>query len=67
VFLRCLADRFGLEVNLELDGSVRLYTLPPIREEDIDCTVPNVIQIANDGSVVPVDYELKNEEEDSVL
>jgi hypothetical protein len=64
VFLRCLADRFGLEVNLELDGSVRLYTLPPIREEDIDCTVPNVIQIANDGSVVPVDYELRNEDGD---
>jgi len=60
-FVRCLADRLGLGVDLELDGSVRLSTPPPVNEEIVDCRVPNVMQISNDGSVVPVDYELKNE------
>ncbi len=60
-FVRCLADRLGLGVDLELDGSVRLTTPPPVSEEVFDCRVPNVIQVADDGSVVPVDYELKDE------
>jgi hypothetical protein len=35
----------------------------PVSDEDIDYRVPNVIQIADDGSVVPVNYELKDEDE----
>jgi hypothetical protein len=61
VFLRCLADRLGLAVDLELDGSVRLSTPPPVGDEDIDCTVPNVIEMQQDGSMRPVNYELKDE------
>jgi len=33
IFLRCLADRFGFEVDLELDGSVRLSTPPPLTKK----------------------------------
>lgn len=60
-FVRCFADRLGLGVDLELDGSVRLSTPPPVKVEDIDYRVPNVMQIADDGSVVPVNYELTDE------
>lgn len=69
VFLRCLADRLGLTVDLELDGSVRLSTPTPVSEEEIDYTVPNVIEMAADGSMRPVNYELKEAEgqEDSVF
>ena len=67
VFLRCLADRLGLGVDLELNGSVRLYMPPPASDEDMDGTVPNVIEMQQDGSVRPVNYELRNEEEDSVF
>ena len=67
VFLRCLADRLGLGVDLELNGSVRLYMPPPASDEDKDGTVPNVIEMQQDGSVRPVNYELRDEEEDSVF
>ena len=67
VFLRCLADRLGLGVDLELNGSVRLYMPPPASDEDMDGTVPNVIEMQQDGSVRPVNYELRDEEEDSVF
>ena len=62
MFLTCLADRLGLAVDFGEDGSVRLSTPPPVNEADIDYRVPNVIQIADDGSVVPVNYELGNED-----
>lgn len=67
VFLRCLADRLGLGVDLELNGSVRLYMPPPASDEDMDCTVPNVIEMQQDGSVRPVNYELRDDGEDSVF
>jgi hypothetical protein len=69
MFLSCLADRFGLGVDFNEDGSVRLSTPPPVSEESIDYRVPNVIQIADDGTVVPVNYELADEcdEDDSQL
>lgn len=57
-FLWCLANRLGVAVDFEKDGSIRLSTPPPEKPEDIDCRVPNVIQIADDGSVIPVNYEL---------
>jgi hypothetical protein len=69
IFLRCLADRFGFEVDLELDGSVRLSTPPPLNEEEFDNTVPPVMTTAEDGTEVPVDYELQetHEEEGAFL
>jgi hypothetical protein len=67
VFLRCLADRFGLGVDLELDGSVRLSLSPPISEENIDYRVPNIIEVQQDGTVKPVNYELRDEADDSVF
>ena len=67
MFLTCLADSFGLGVDSELDGSVRLSTPPPVGEEDIDYWVPNVIEVQQDGTIRPVNYELRDEKEDSVL
>jgi len=69
MFLSCLADRFGLGVDFELDGSVRLSTPPPEKAEDMEYRVPNVIHITDDGSVVPVDFELQdeNDEDESPL
>jgi hypothetical protein len=62
MFLSSLADSFGLGVDFGDDGSVRLSTPPPVSEEDIDYWVPNVIQIADDGSVQPVNYELADDD-----
>ena len=62
VFLRCLADRLRARSRIELDGSVRLSLSPPFSDDDNSCRVPNVIQVLEDGSVVPVDYELRDEE-----
>src|ERR1035438_7032199 len=56
MFLSCLADRFGLAVDFNADGSVRLSTPSPVSEEDIDYTVPNVMEVQQDGTVKPVDY-----------
>ena len=61
MFLSCLADRFGLGVDFNEDGSVRLSTPPPVSEENIDYMVPNVIQVLDDGTIAPVDYELKDD------
>ena len=61
MFLTCLADRLGVAVEFDVNGSIRLSTPPPEKPEDIDYRVPNVIQIANDGSVVPVNYELADD------
>lgn len=66
-FLRCLADRLGVAVEYSADGSIHLSTPPPEKPEDIDYRVPNVIQIDDSGKVVPVNYELREGEEDSVL
>ena len=67
MFLSCLADRFGLGVDFNEDGSVRLSTPPPVSEENIDYIVPNVIEVQQDGTIRPVNYELRDEKEDSVL
>ena len=67
MFLSSLADSFGLGVDSELDGSVRLSTPPPVGEEDIDYWVPNVIEVQQDGTIRPVNYELRDGDEDSVL
>ena len=72
VFLRCLADRLGLGVDLALDGSVRLFTPPPPVDVDnpANYMVPPIIEMQSDGTFKPINYELKEaeeEEEDSVL
>jgi hypothetical protein len=61
MFMSCLADRFGLGVDFGEDGSVRLSTPPPLSKEDIDYRVPNVIDMQQDGTVKPVDYELADD------
>lgn len=61
IFLRCLADRFGLGVDFGEDGSTHVSLSSPSNEGEILNRVPNVIQVLDDGSVVPVDYELRNE------
>lgn len=66
IFLRSLADSFGLGVELNGDGSVLLSPSPPCDEKEFSDRVPNVMQVLDDGSVVPVDYELRDEEETTV-
>jgi hypothetical protein len=61
MFLTCLADRLGVSVEFGEEGSIRLSTPPPASYDESDCRVPNVMQVADDGSVVPVDYELTDE------
>lgn len=65
-FLRCMANLFGLEVELSGDGSVLLTLSPPSNEGVLSDRVPNVIQVLDDGSVAPVDYELRDAEETAV-
>ena len=67
MFLTCLADSFGLGVDFNEDGSVRLSLSPPVSEENIDYIVPNVIEVQQDGTIRPVSYELRNGDEDSIL
>jgi len=62
MFLTCLADRLGVSVEFGEDGTIRLSTPPPASYDENDCRVPNVIQIADDGSVVPVNYELADDD-----
>ena len=69
LFVRCLADFFELSVEFEGDG-VRLSIPPPVAVNDWkNEPVPNVIEMQPDGSSRPVNYELKetDEEGDSVL
>lgn len=62
VFLICLADRLGLSIEFDEDGSLRVSTPQPEKPEDVDYRVPNVIQIDGDGKIIPVNYELTNEQ-----
>lgn len=61
-FLWCLADRLGVAVEYSVDGSLRLSTPPPEKREDIDYRVPPVIQIGEDGTIQPVNYELADKD-----
>ncbi len=60
-FVKVAADLFGLEVDLGEVDSVRLTLPPPVEQANFDCRVPNVIRVMEDGAVVPVDYELRDE------
>jgi hypothetical protein len=67
MFVRCLADLLGLDVEFGEANSVRLTIPPPVDESDITDFAPNIIHVSDDGKVVPVNYELRDDEEDSVL
>lgn len=64
IFLRVLADMFGMNVDLESGGeSVRLSIPPSVTESDLtSCTVPNVVEMGVDGKPKPVNYELRESE-----
>ena len=66
-FVKVLADLFGLTVEWEGEG-VRL-SIPPSVDEDnpADCVVPPVIEVQDDGTIRPVNYELKDEGEEAFL
>jgi hypothetical protein len=61
-FIRCLADLLGLEAEWDDTASVRLTIPPPISEDEFKDRAPNIIHITEDGSVQPVDYELKEQD-----
>jgi len=63
-FISCLADLSGLGVELKADGSMLLSLSPPDDEKEFPDRVPNVIQVLDDGSVVPIDYELRKNDDD---
>lgn len=70
IFVRVLADLFGLTVDLEASAdSVRVSIPPPVNENDFSsCPVPNVIEMGVDGKPKPVNYEFRDEyREDSAL
>jgi hypothetical protein len=66
-FVKVLADLFGLKVEWEDDGA-RL-SLPRQYDDDNPNTylMPNVIEMLPDGRPKPVNYALRDEEEDSVF
>ena len=67
-FVRCVGDLMGFDVEYgDNRDSVRLTIPPPVDETDITDVAPNIIRVSDDGKVVPVDYELRDTEEDSVL
>jgi len=66
-FVKVLADLFGLTVEWEGEG-VRLNIPPPVDEDNpADCVVPPVIEVQDDGTPKPIDYELKVEDEEAFL
>jgi hypothetical protein len=60
-FIKVLADLFGLGVEYGEADSVRL-TIPPVADEArLNHTVPNVVVVDDNGTIRPVDYELREE------
>jgi hypothetical protein len=67
-FIRCLADLLGLDLEFTDLESVRLTIPPPVDENsDVNDVAPNIIELQPDGTVRPVNYELRDGDEDSVL
>jgi hypothetical protein len=66
-FVKVLADLLGLKVEWEDDGA--LLRLPRQFDDDNPDTylMPNIIEMQPDGRARPVNYELRDEEEDSVF
>jgi len=67
MFINSLANRFGLGVDFVGDGYVHLSLSLPSSEEDCSNRVPNVLQVLDDGTVVPADYELKDGGDENVF
>jgi hypothetical protein len=67
MFVNCLADRFGLGVDFGGDGSVHLSLSAPNSEEDCSDRVPSVLQVLDNGTVAPANYELKDEGDENVF
>ena len=63
-FVKVLADLFGLTVEWEGEG-VRLSIPPPVDEDNPEnYVVPPVIEVQDDGTIRPFNYELKEAEEE---
>jgi hypothetical protein len=61
-FLYCLAGLLDLSVDWDRD-SVRLGPPAPCDLSDAEiCRVPNVIELLEDGTARPIDYELQDED-----
>ena len=65
-FMKVLADLFGLEVEYGEADSVRLTMPPAVDTANVSHTVPSRVRVDDDGTVKPVDYELKESEADSL-
>ncbi|WP_162601762.1 hypothetical protein [Occallatibacter savannae] len=64
-FLKCLGDLLGLEVENGGDESVKMsFTVLPGETSEV---VPPIIEMQEDGSVRPINYELRDDGEESVL
>lgn len=57
-FVRCLADLLGIDVEYGEGDSVRLTIPPPVDETEFSNVAPNIVEITDDGTVKPVNYEL---------
>jgi hypothetical protein len=66
-FVRCLGDLLGLDVQYRDGDSAHFAIRPVVNEADSKDVAPNIIQITDDGKVVPTNFELREGEEDSVL
>ena len=64
IFLKALAYRFDIPVDMGIDGSVHLSTPSPANE--VSKFVPHVIQIDDSGRVTPVNYEVREEDQATV-
>jgi len=60
-FIKVLADLFGLGIEYGEADSVRLTMPPAIAAANINQSVPNVIEVHDDGTIRPIDYELRDE------
>jgi hypothetical protein len=60
-FVRCLADLLGFDVEYGEGESVRLSVPPPVKDENIQHKMPNVIEVDANGKLLPVNYELADE------
>ena len=62
-YVKVLADIFGLTVEWEGEG-VRLTIPPPVEEDDWMKDAPDIFELGANGKAKPVDYELKEVEEE---
>ena len=66
-FVRCLGDLLGFDVEYGDMDSVRLTITPPVDETATTDVEPNIMCVGDDGKIVPVDYELRDDAEDAEL